>query len=312
MKTFKKLSGIVHGGCCDASAAVSIGPTHFLVANDEDNILRLYDSDKSQGPSHSVDITAYFKNNPDKKETDIEGGSELDGIVYWITSHGADKDGRHKPERRQLFATRTVNKEGTFSMQQVGFSFTGLLDSMSNFDAMKKYDLWKAAEKPPKEEGALNLEGLAATPEKSLLIGFRNPIPDGKALLLPLLNPRPVIDGEATPDFGKPFKLDLDGLGIRDIEYWKSEDAYVILAGRFDEEQKFGVYLWSGKSESRPERIESIDLDDLSPEAIVVYQDTNRVQIISDDGAHIVGGKECKKLAPGDRAFRSILFESLP
>jgi hypothetical protein len=33
--------------------------------------------------------------------------------------------------------------------------------------------------------GGLNIEGLAATPDGQLLIGFRNPLSEGKALLLP-------------------------------------------------------------------------------------------------------------------------------
>jgi len=39
---------------------------------------------------------------------------------------------------------------------------------------------------PLKSPGGLNIEGLCATPDGQLLIGFRNPIPDGKALIAPL------------------------------------------------------------------------------------------------------------------------------
>jgi hypothetical protein len=32
-------------GCCDASAAVAVDERHFVVADDEDNILRVYKTD---------------------------------------------------------------------------------------------------------------------------------------------------------------------------------------------------------------------------------------------------------------------------
>jgi hypothetical protein len=53
----------------------------------------------------------------------------------------------------------------------------------------------EAAEKlPPKAKGGLNIEGLAATPDQELLIGFRNPIPEDKALVLVLTNPKDLLE----------------------------------------------------------------------------------------------------------------------
>src|SRR5439155_18316253 len=48
-----------------------------------------------------------------------------------------------------------------------------------------------------------NIESLCADGE-SLVIGFRNPVPDGKALLVPLKNPAAVIDSGASPDARRP------------------------------------------------------------------------------------------------------------
>ncbi|MBK8892095.1 MAG: hypothetical protein IPN75_17800 [Dechloromonas sp.] len=58
-------------------------------------------------------------------------------------------------------------------------------------------DLRTASEagKGPEEPGGLNIEGLAATPDKELLIGFRNPLSSNrvasrrKALLVPPQEP---------------------------------------------------------------------------------------------------------------------------
>jgi hypothetical protein len=60
-----------------------------------------------------------------------------------------------------------------------------------------------------------NISPLAATPDEKLLIGFRNPIPGGRALLLPLQNPIEVVREWKPVQFGTPIELDLKGLGIR-------------------------------------------------------------------------------------------------
>ena len=66
----------------------------------------------------------------------------------------------------------------------------------------------------------MNIEGLAATADGKLRIGFRNPRPGGEALVIPLLNPAPVVDSGAAPVFGELARLDLAGRGIRRMEKW--------------------------------------------------------------------------------------------
>lgn len=222
---------------CDASGAIAVDQDHFAVANDEDNILRIYRSEQSGGPialCAGTDLNGYFGNNPQKKEVDIEAATELDGIIYWITSHGRNKKGEFRPERRQFFANKIVNNNNGRAFKQVGHSYNRLFEDMLKDERLKSYRLDAAENLPPKADGGLNIEGLAATPDNTLLIGFRNPIPEGKALLLPLANPKELIKGnEAKAIFGDPIELDLDGLGIRSIEYWQSQNRYLIVAGAF-------------------------------------------------------------------------------
>ena len=45
-----------HSGMCDASAAVPVGLFMFVVANDEDNTLRVYKRDESGEPIYSQDF----------------------------------------------------------------------------------------------------------------------------------------------------------------------------------------------------------------------------------------------------------------
>lgn len=305
-----------HREMCDASAAIAVNQDHFAVANDEDNILRVYRSGQSGGPVAlfaGTDLNGYFGNNPQKKEVDIEAAAELDGIIYWITSHGRNKKGEFRPERRQFFANKIVTNEDGRAFKQVGHSYSRIFEDMLKDERLKSCRLDAAENLPPKAEGGLNIEGLAAAPDHTLLIGFRNPIPEGKALLLPLANPKELIkDTGAKAIFGDPIELDLDGLGIRSIEYWQSQNRYLIVAGAYDGGKRFALYHWSGLRDENPEPIEAAGMPpDFRPESVLFYPDKeNSLQLLSDDGSiERLPGIPCKDIKNQEhpqKYFRSL------
>ena len=297
-----------HAGMCDASAAVPVGPSLFVVANDEDNILRVYKRDESGEAIYSKDIFADLKIDPkDDPETDIEGATLIGKRIYWITSHGTNKNGDHSPSRHRFFATDIETNGNTVNLKPFGTPFLGLIQALENSTELKDYHLGKAAENPPKAENGLSIEGLTKTPEGNLLIGFRNPIPGKKALLVPLENPQAVIDGNEKPKLGQPILLDLGGLGIRSIEYSDAKKTYFIIAGPYDNNDGFQLYQWSGKPTEAPGLINGIDFQGLHPETLVVYpEEMTGIQILSDDGAEKTNGKKCKKLDTKDQRFRSM------
>ena len=313
--SFSVVKELPHKGICDASGAVALDDNRFIVANDEDNVLRVYSANKSGVPLEIIDINNYFPNNPKKKEVDLEAATELNGRIYWITSHGRNKDRERKPQRHQFFATEITNPSQPV-LKQVGKSYTQLVfKDMFHDKRLKKYNLEKAEELAPKEKGGLNIEGLTATPNGELLIGFRNPIPRGKALILPLTNPLDLIqkdENEVQASFGNPIELDLEGLGIRSIEYWQAYQIYLIIAGAYDGGDEFALYWWSGNCQDTPKKIDLIDLPvDFRPEAVLFYPNRrNQLQILSDDGAIIrVDGKECKEIQGEnhpEKYFRSL------
>jgi hypothetical protein len=304
-----------HQGICDASGAVALDDNSFIVANDEDNFLRVYSADASGKPLAIIDINDYFTNNSEKNEVDLEGATELKGYIYWITSHGRNKKRKRQPERHQFFANKITNP-GQPILEKDGKSYTQLVfKDMFQDERLKKYELEQAEELAPKEKGGLNIEGLTATPDGELLIGFRNPIPRGKALILPLINPLDLIqknENEVQAIFGNPIELDLGGLGIRSIEYWQAYQVYLIIAGAYDGSDKFALYWWSGNCQDTPEKIEAINLpSDFRPEAVLFYPNRkNQLQILSDDGAIIrADGKECKEIKDenhSEKYFRSL------
>jgi hypothetical protein len=174
----------------------------------------------------------------------------------------------------------------------------------------------EAAEKlPPKAKGGLNIEGLAATPDQELLIGFRNPIPipEGKALVLVLTNPKDLLEKKnACALFGEPLELDLNGLGIRSLGYWKSRNRFIVIAGAYDGSDQFYLYQWPGLGNGKPELMEIAGWpSDFRPESVLFYPNRdNRFQLLSDDGSvERIKGIRCKEVKEKDhpqKFFRSL------
>jgi hypothetical protein len=55
---------VKHFGMCDASAAVALNSTHFIIANDEDDFLRIYHTYQSGTFIQKVDISGQIKITP--------------------------------------------------------------------------------------------------------------------------------------------------------------------------------------------------------------------------------------------------------
>lgn len=297
---------IEHSGICDASAAVAAGPALFVVANDEDNVLRVYRNSEPGKPLQTFDLTSFLKPDEENPEADIEAVTQVGSRAYWITSHGASKKGKRRPSRRRLFATEVEVADDNVTITPIGTPYKKLVKNLAAAPQLKGFKLRAAAKRPPKSAGALNIEGLCATPDGTLLIAFRNPIPDGKALLVPLKNPQQVVAGES-PELDDPIRLSLDGLGVRSIEYCQARRSYLVVAGPYDQEGAFKLYQWSGDPSDEPEAIDEVDFDGLNPEAMIVYPaERTKIQILSDDGTKEVDGEECKDAPPEKRSFRSV------
>ena len=300
-------------GMCDASGAVPVGLFLFAVANDEDNTLRVYKRDESGKAIYSQNIADYLKINETKKhkESDIEGATLVGTRIYWISSHGTNEDGEERPNRLRFFATDIETQGSSISLRPVGTAYLGLVQAFADSAELKSLALGNAATKPTKSQEGLNIEGLTRTPEGHLLIGLRSPFHNNNAVLIPLENPQEVIVEDKKPKLGKPIELDLEGLGIRSIEYSDANNAYFIIAGPFDKEDDFRLYQWSGKPADKPKKIDGVDFKGLHPEALVIYPaEKERIQILSDDGSEIVKakGKECKDLkeTSDHKSFRGI------
>ena len=302
-------------GISNPSGAVALNDKLLVVADDEDNILRIYDKNVVDKPVQTIALSSVFKGkiaDGEDLEIDLESAAEIDGTYFWIGSHSSSRTGELRPARHRLLAvTITPGTNGKFSVKPVGDIYTSLIADLKKDSRFDDYDLGKAKKNQAKAVDGLSIEGLAATVNKGLLIGFRNPLiggkikkdrlVHGKALVVELLNPFEVIHG-VKAKFADPIELDLDGFGIREITQRK-KNKYLIVAGPYHENvatddhkcEESRLYKWSSKS-GKLNRLKKFDLDTLNIEAALFYPGNDDcVQLLSDDG----------KLGSGN-GFRSV------
>lgn len=301
---------LVFHGTCDASAAVALDADLFAVANDEDNVLRFSRLSQPGPPVQMFDLGPLLKITKKSPESDLEGAARIGNQVYWVTSHGRNATGKPAPNRHRLIATELTLQGGRVSVQLMGIPYTNLLADLSRDPRLARFDLARASTLAPKTPGGFNLEGLTDTPEGTLLMGFRNPIPGGRALVVPLLNPRETTSGRP-PEFGEPILLDLGGYGLRGMG--SAGQGYYLIAGPFDGLGASRLYSWDGRS-GKPVLMERAVVPGLNPEGLCFHDAAGGREflILSDDGAMAVDGMDCKKLPPAQRRFRAFTVPGFP
>lgn len=290
-------------GACDASGAVAIDDRYFAVADDEDNVLRVYDAMTGGRAVRRTNLSKQIALQK-KGEVDIEAATSLGERAFWLSSHGRNAKGDEDVNRSLVITTELPPLNAKVEVE--GKVYRNLLRDLQANPALARYELGKAAQLAPKDPGGLNIEGLTATPEGTLLIGFRSPIPGGRALIVPLLNPDALYD-TGSPRFGAPIELDLEGLGIRSLSWWRG--SYLIAAGSTAEGGRGRLYRWGGAG-AQPQLIADAALAGLNPEAFFTAEGNAQILVLSDDGGRDVGGKPCKKVKRKKRkSFRGVWLE---
>jgi hypothetical protein len=290
----------VHGhvvsfeGTCDASGAIPLDEWRFAVADDENNVLRIYDAERGGPPIESFDLSSALSIEAGG-EADIEAATRLDDRAYFLTSHGRTRAGAVDPNRFLFFATEVPSAGHPAAV--VGAPYRALADGLAAAPSLASFDLRGALAR-----GDLELEGLTATADAGMWLGFRRPIPEGRALIIRLANPVEVVLGGA-PRFDAPHALNLNGLGVRGLSSWRGR--YLIIAGPAGNGGPFALYQWPGHGD--PLRIEDRSLEGFGAEGFFSPPGRDGVMILSDDGTRLVDGVPCKRLSePGRKGFRGI------
>lgn len=284
-------------GSCDASAAVATSQDEFVVANDENSVLFAYRFGVPKA-IRSLDLRRFLDVKKDQ-EADIEGAAAIGSRIYWIASHSRNSKGKEQQSRYRLFATDLRSDE----LVPVGKPYEHLLHDLTESASLAHYHLGAASKRAAEADGGLNIEGLAATPDGKLLVGFRNPLPGERAIVVPLENPGEIIDGKRAR-LGDAMELNLGRRGIRSMEW--VDGRYLIVAGPIADEGSFALYRWSGRSGDSAEPV-AADLGSLRPEALFAVPNTAKVQLLSDDGGVVIAGQECKKLPAARQSFRALI-----
>lgn len=292
---------VVFEGTCDASGAIALDARRFALADDEDNVLRVYDAEVGGPPLWSYDLTPDLQlTDAQYLEVDLEAATRIGDRAFWIASHARTKQGLRDENRLLLITTDVAEHDGRISL--VGEVYRSFLEAMTSEPRLAAFDLAAASERAPQELGGLNIEGMTATPDDQLLIGFRNPIPEGRALLIRVLNPLEISAGVA-PRLGDPITLALDGRGVRSLSWWRGD--FLILAGSYAHERETKLFRWDGVSKEASEV--AIALAGLNPEAFFTPEERDEAMILSDDGEVVIDGRRCKDLEDGTKKrFRGV------
>ncbi len=306
-------AGIVYRGICEASAAALLDAKHFVVADDNQNVLHVYAFGTAAAVSLGLDLVDYLGtgvgNDGLRKKADLEAAARVGDRIYWMGSHSRDSKGNPEASRQRFFATPvTGGDRPQLAMPSVP-PYRDLFKDLA-VDARLTAIADAAARKVgPEQVGGLNIEGLAATPDGRLLIGFRNPLIDRNAIVLPIDNPDDMVAGRSKARFGEPMLLDLGNRGIRSID--RADDGHLIVAGPWGQVpagsagSDFALFAWSGKPGDRPRRWTNAPIGTLGPEALVPIPGTTSVRLISDDG------DRCKaaNTPAASRSFRTSVLD---
>jgi hypothetical protein len=282
---FQPLTGIY-----EPSAIQQLPDGRFLVVEDEKSHPLSLVTIGADGSVDSEALTAglFQVFSGFWKLDDLEGlALDRAGFVYGITSHSRDDDGDEKKSREKLVRFRVEGKR-VVDPKVVA----GLKQALT----MRHAVLAAAAEvRDVKSSGGLNIEALEISPDqKRLLIGFRSPLRDGRALIASVENAAAIFESDEAPRIAPLLEeLDLGGHGIRGLAYVPTMDAYLVIGGPASRQpDDFDLWRWSGEPGAPAHRVTLPGLrsfekaEGVSP---AIVGGMARIVIVSDDGDRDAG-----------------------
>jgi len=282
---FQALTGI-H----EPSAIQQLPDGRFLVVEDEKqhpfSLVTI-------GPDGSVGSTALGPGPIEGDDAfwkldDLEGiARDRSGYLYAVTSHSRDGDGDEKKARDKLIRFRIEGDRVVAPMVVRGLK-PALLAAHPVLAA--------AAEiRDVKSGGGLNIEALEISPDQQrLLLGFRSPLLDRRAIIACVDNPAAIFEAGEAPRISAALEtLELDGHGIRGMSYLPSLDGYLVISGPVAREQvQFQLWFWSGHPGEAARRVTVPGLQGFEhAEGVTsaMIDGRQRIIIVSDDGSRKEG-----------------------
>lgn len=240
-------------GVYEPSAVQQLPDGKLLIAEDEPNhAFSIISIDKTgrfiEDEALDTRVITGFK----RRLSDLEALARDDeGFIYALTSHSRTRKGNRSPDREHLmrFKIQDGNVLGLTSYDNL----TQVLETDH-----KLHDLIRERTKAEVSFEEINIEGMAFDPvKKRLVLGFRDPEFNNMALVAFISNPKDVFERNVQPEFDEVAILDIDGGGIRSLNYDPVLKNYVIANEVKDENgQKFSqLWTWSGNPTDEPQKI---------------------------------------------------------
>ena len=280
LPAFRPLNGVY-----EPSAIQQLPDGRFLVVEDEKEFpFSLLSLDADGNPSSTPLLAAPADASaPFEKLADLEGVT-LDGAgyIYATTSHSRNTDGEEKKSRDKLVRFRIEGNHAVDTMVVSGLKRALVAAHPSLALA--------ATIREVKTDGGLNIEAHEFSPEQTLLIGFRSPLLDHKAIIACLENPAAMFDNNEAPGVSPSLvTLNLDGNGIRGMSYLPGLGGYLIISGPVSSESvHFQLWFWRGRPDDQARRVTVDGLpgfahaEGICPALIAGQQ---WVVVVSDDGS---------------------------
>ena len=211
-----------------------------------------------------------------KKIDDLEAITSDADTIYAITSHSLNRANKNKKERNKLLMMHYKD------------------ESITNLFVYKhlKTDLIKYR---PKIFGnnllghnPINIEGAAANLDNhQLYLGFRAPLFREKAIIIPIKNPHQLFTKKRGKSlFAQPIFINLNGLGIRGMQYDKVKKGLWIIAGDSgNRTAEFQLYFYNFKTKIATLQKKDIDLGYSEGITLVTNNGKKFLFCVEDNGA---------------------------
>jgi hypothetical protein len=209
---------------------------------------------------------------------------DADGYIYAITSHSRDAKGRREPSREDLWRFRVVGDNAVDVK-----AYTGLIEQLRRSPVLK-HTLNRYTDQPV-DFSDINIEGLSFDQSKQrLLIGFREPVVDGKSVIVKMDNPQGIFERGEEANFSEVALLDLQGGGIRSLTYDPVLDSFLIVNEISGPKKKTysQLWSWSGEPGAQAEPValpEIINLHNVEAIDSVTVNGESRLLMMSDEGS---------------------------
>jgi hypothetical protein len=295
-------------GMSDASDGIALDSNYYISADDELDVINVYDRYNSGLPLVSFDYTNLVGlTDPSKPETDIEGSVTSPNNTskkYFIGSMSTGGSSFSiRPNRDILFAT-LVTGTGAATAFTVNGRVT-LRSQIVSWGDLHGYDFSASAAAgiDSKSVSGFAIEAMAFGPDgTTLYIGLRAPlVPTNtrtNAVIIPIQNFETWFNNglpSGNPTIGAPIELNLGGRGFRDL-IRLANGTYIIIAGNpAGSPTTSAIYKWTGNAFDAPIPVTTsadgiLNLEGVLPVTIGTHISTSQLQVISDGGSDAVYG----------------------